>query len=271
MTVALGLHLQQGLDLVGTPRPSVLVAVDAGGRLVEMRSLGDDGELLAALPAGEAPVAVDAPLAVPNETGRRDVETLLAWLDVPVLPASRRRLHQLHGGLRGETLLGGLAAGGRPVAETVPDLVLRVLAWERDHAPGAPAMDLGAYRAAWLGMRAPRYRPKGAGRAHPAGMAAAHALLAGALDLGGWAPHPAPDDWRAIEDAARLDALACAVAAHRLVTDPARCLVVGGPDGPALVAPADPALRARAAVNLERLRAEGAVGLNALEGPSSGL
>jgi predicted nuclease with RNAse H fold len=263
MNVALGLHLQQGLDLVGTPPPSVLAVVEAPGRLRSFTELGGDAEVAAALPAPDAPLAVDAPLWVPNVTGRREVETLLSWLDVPAFPVSRRRLGQLHGGVRGETLLGTLAAGGRRVVETLPDLVLRQLAWERDAGAGAPR-DLADYQEAWLAVRAPRYRPKGAGRAHPAGMAEAHAIISGVLDLGGWAPDAGADDWGAIADAARLDALACAVAALRLLTAPERCLLVRGPSGPAFAAPGDAHLRGRAALHIGRLR-EGGLHLTALD------
>jgi len=245
---------------VGTPRPSVVAELDADGRLTGLTECGPDDAVLTAV--GDAPgvLAVDAPLAVPNTAGRRDAETVLAWLDVPVFPTSRRRLEQLAGGVRGETLLPGLGAAARTVVEAVPDLVLRELAWEADHPPDAAALDLVDYREAWLSVRAPRYRPKGAGRAHPQGLRAAHAVLTRVVDFGGWTPGR-DGDWGSIADAAVLDAVACAYTALRLGTAPGRCLVLGTPERGVIAAPADANLLGRAAINLERLRAEGAVAI----------
>jgi len=256
----IGLHLLQPLGLVAGERRSALAEVDAGGRLLRLELLGSDAEILAALPPAPALVVVDAPLAVPDEEGQRDVEWLLAWCDATVFPVSRRRLRQVFGGARGVDLAERLAAGGRTVAETVPDLVLRQLAWERRRPAGAPPLDLAAYRTAWLGVRAPVYRPKGAGRARPAGLAPAHALLAGALDLAGWSPAPDPDDWTALHDAALLDALACACVALRVQRDAAGLTAtVGTPERGLVVLAADANLRERLAVNLARMRAEGAI------------
>lgn len=257
----LGLHLLQPLPLVGTPRPSVVAELDADARLVDLAECGADEAVTAAV--GDAPgvLAVDAPLAVPNAAGRRDAEAVLAWLDVPVFPTSRRRLEQLAGGVRGEALLPGLRAPGRTVVEAVPDLVLREVAWEAEHPADAPPMDLGAYREAWLGVRAPRYRPKGAGRAHPEGLRAAHAILARVVDFAGWVPRDRDGDWGSIADAAVLDAVACAYTALRLGTAPGGCLVLGTPGRGVIAAPADANLLGRAEVNLARLRAEGSVGI----------
>lgn len=256
----LGLHLLQPLPLVDSPRPSVVAELDAEGVLVGLTECGPDAAVLEAVGRGPGVLAVDAPLAVPNTAGRRDAESVLAWLDVPVFPTSRRRLEQLAGGVRGEVLRPLLETAGLLVVEGVPDLVLREVAWEADHPADAPPMELAAYREAWMGVRAPRYRPKGAGRAHPEGLHAAHAILARVVDFRGWMPRR-DGDWGSIADAAVLDAVACAYTALRLGTAPDRCLVLGTPDRGVIAAPADQNMRDRAAVNLERLRAEGSVGI----------
>jgi predicted RNase H-like nuclease len=254
----LGLHLLQTLALVPTRRPSALAEVDADGRVVGLRLLGDDEAILAALPPGPALVAVDAPLVVPDEEGQRDAERVLAWCDVPAFPVSATRMRRVHGGTRGADLAPRLREGGREVIETLPDLVLRQMAWARVRPPGP--IDLGTYREAWLGVRPPAYRAKAAGRARREGLAPAAALLAGALDLGGWTPAADGDDWAALEDAARLDALACAALALRAGRGGgAGTLTLGTPERGALVLPADEPFRERVAVNLRRLREEGAV------------
>jgi hypothetical protein len=147
------------------------------------------------------------------------------------------------------------------VVETLPDLVLRQLAWERAR-PGAPTLDLRAYREAWLEVRAPAFRAKATGRARHQGLAPATALLAGVLDLGGWEPAAQGDDWAVLDDAARLDALACAYLAWRLWRQgDAGTVAIGTPERGLIVAPADDSLRERVAVNLRRLREEGAVAI----------
>lgn len=240
------------LDAIGTPRVSCLAGVDADGVLCQLALVDSDDQLLAAVPESVAVLAVDAPLVVDNAAGQRAVEHLLAWLDAPAFPTSVGRLTQLYGGLRGVALRDSLDARCGRLVECLPDLVLRELAWETRHPPTDAALDLAEYRAAWLGIRAPRYRPKGRGRAVPGGRAPAAALLARVLDLAGWLPTPDPDDWQAIADAARLDAIACAYAAWRLATTPQHMLVLGDPSAP-LAVPADANLRARAELHLARL------------------
>ncbi len=257
MTHVAGIHLLQGLELVGTPRRSAVARLDPEGRLAALDLAAADDEIAALLTDAEVgAVAVDAPLHVPNDAGRRDAEAVLAWCDVAAFPSSRRRLEQVHGGIRGEALAPLLGAPGRAVLEALPDQVLRQIAWERDHPAGAPAIDLLAYRTAWVGVRAPAYRPKGTGRARPDGILAAWRLLDGVLDLGGWAPGPPADDWSAIADAARVDAICCAYAALRHVRGAAVAIGTGGPP---VTLPADANLAARVTQTLDRLRNEGAI------------
>lgn len=256
---AAGLHLLQTLDLVDTRRRSAVARLDQAGRLLALDLVAADDEIVAAIPPAVATLAVDAPLAVPDEDGQRDLERVLAWCDAPAFPTSRRRLAQVHGGMRGVDLAPRLGAGRR-VVETLPGHVLRQIAWERERPRSGPPLALADYRAEWLPLRAPDYRAKGSGRAKPAGLAPAHRLLAGVLDLRGWAPVADPDDWAALDDAARLDALACAYLAWRLAREGAEGTVaIGSPERGMIVLPADANLRERVAVNLERLRAEGAV------------
>ena len=258
MSDVAGIHLLQGLELVDTPRRSAVARLDPEGRLTALDLASPDDEIAALVgDAGVRAVAVDAPLHVPNATGRRDAEAVLAWCDVAAFPSSRRRLEQVHGGVRGEALAPRLEAPGRAVLEALPDQVLRQIAWERDHPPGAPAIDLLDYRTAWIGVRAPVFRPKGTGRARPDGTLAAWRLLDGVVDLGGWAPAPPADDWAAIADAARVDAICCAYAALRTVRGSAVSIETGG--GSRLTLPADGNLASRVAMTLERLRGEGAI------------
>jgi predicted nuclease with RNAse H fold len=252
-----GVHLLQPLDLVSSPRRSAVAVVDLEGRLRALDLAADDDDLLGRIPAGADWVVVDAPLAVPNETGRREVETVLSWCDVPAFPVSARRLAQVHGGARGPGLAAGLARPGRTVRETLPELVLREIAWERDHPPGAAPMDLADYRAAWLGVRPPAYRPKGRGRARPAGLLPAWELLSGVLDLGGWVP-AGGDDWQSLHDAARLDALCCAYAGLRLARGE-HAVSIGSDALGHLTFPADANLRGRVGITLRRLGAEGSL------------
>ncbi|HTI32874.1 MAG TPA: hypothetical protein VL422_04295 [Miltoncostaea sp.] len=258
MSEVAGVHLLQTLELVDTPRSSAVARLDADGRLTALDLASSDDDIVALVDAAApAAVAVDAPLRVPNDVGRRDVEAVLAWCDVAAFPASRRRLAQVHGGIRGEGLAPRLGAPGRAVLEALPDQVLRQIAWERDHPPDAPAIDLGHYRAAWIGVRAPAYRPKATGRARPDGTLAAWRLLGAVVDLGGWAPGPPADDWAAIADAARVDAICCAYAALRHVRGSAAAIATGGP---AVTLPADANLAGRVARTVDRLTNEGASG-----------
>ncbi len=259
MNDVLGLHLVAHIDLIDSPRRSVVARVDARGRLQSLEEASHDDEVVALMAADAAALVVDAPLVVPGGAGRRDAETVLAWCDVTAFPVTERRLRQVTGGVRGVSLAPSLERPGRLLAECLPDLVLRQIVWERAHPLGAPALDLADYRAAWIGVRAPVYRPKGAGRARPAGVAAAWDLLAGVLDLAGWTPSAGDDDWTAIRDAAVLDALCCAYAALRVTAGDG--LLLGSPERGRVAVPADANLRGRISLTLDRMRGEGAIGI----------
>src|SRR5437868_246951 len=93
-----------GIDLAWSPRNLTGAAVlrgDAGGAdLIDHGLLGDDAAISAyiAQHAGEGPaiVAVDAPLWVPNETGRRpgeaEIGRAFARYQAGAHPANRSRL-----------------------------------------------------------------------------------------------------------------------------------------------------------------------------------
>ena len=263
MSDALGLHLLQGLDLVASPRRSAVARLDAEGRLTALDLAGADDEVLALLAVdGTAVAGRRRPPRGADESGRRDVE-------------ARARLVR-RGRLPGVAPAAGAPCTAAPGASTsrprsraraglcveaLPDLVLRQIAWERDHPPDAPALDLAEYRAAWIGVRAPVYRPKGTGRARPAGdprrLAPARrrdrprrlGARAPGRRLGRHRrrrPHRRPllRLRRAADDAA------------------APALSRSGPAaGLQLAMPADANLRERVAATLARLRAEGAISI----------
>jgi predicted RNase H-like nuclease len=113
-----------GLDLAWSSRnPSgfaTCVGTPAGAQLVQppSRLLTNDAIVQTIRTViGDAPaiLAIDAPLVVPNETGRRTAEAELAAAfrryDAGPHPANRRLLAR-YGGVRGEALLAALAVDG---------------------------------------------------------------------------------------------------------------------------------------------------------------
>jgi predicted RNase H-like nuclease len=112
-----------GVDLAWSPRnPTGAAALrgDAGGaELIDHALLGDDRSIVdyVARHAGEGPaiVAVDAPLWVPNQDGRRPGETELGRAfgryQAGAHPANRRLL-AFDGVVRGEALVAALAQCG---------------------------------------------------------------------------------------------------------------------------------------------------------------
>lgn len=109
-----------GIDLAWSERNlSGACVVDAAGRVVDERLLGDDVEVLGWIEShleAVAVVAIDAPLHVPNETGRRPCEAELAaeygGRKAGPHPANRRLLADADGSIRGERLAGSLTEIG---------------------------------------------------------------------------------------------------------------------------------------------------------------
>lgn len=259
---AIGVHLVQDPRGADVPARSAVAGIATGNRLSWVRMCRSDEEIARAVGTEPALVLVDAPLAVPDVRGRRDAEHLLAWLDIPAFPVTPARMEAARGGARGVPLGALLESQGHVTAEALPDQVLRQLIWERDHPPGHPRLGLGAYRAAWLGVRPPAFRPRG-GRARHHGLAPAREVLAGAADLSAW---PGPDregDLAALDEAAAIDAVACAVLARRCLSGAGdRWALVGDARAGRIVLAACPEMIDRARVNARRLAAEGTIGIS---------
>lgn len=251
-----GLHLLQSIDLVDTPRRSVVVELDSAGTVARVVHASTTAQIVEGIGPEPALIVVDAPLVVPNAGGQRDVERILAWCDVPAFPVSCGRLARVHGGMRGVGLAADLPAEITAI-ETHLDLVLRLLMWE--DGGGGATIDLADYRAQWLGLRAPTYRPKGPGRANPAGVVAVAEILARHVDLAGWTPTAPDDDWGPIRDAAILDATVCAYVAHRAIHTPQAALTIATPSRGQMLVPVDPNLRLRLQATAARLAAEGLI------------
>lgn len=112
-----------GIDLAWSPRnptgAAVIVGNAAGGVLTDVALLGDDAAIVAYVErhAGRGPalVAVDAPLRVPNATGRRPAEAEIGrafrCYEAGAHPANRARL-AFDGVVRGEALVEALAQCG---------------------------------------------------------------------------------------------------------------------------------------------------------------
>jgi predicted RNase H-like nuclease len=109
-----------GVDLAWSDRnPSGVCALDAAGRVIDEQLLETDDQIvdwIAGLVDGPATVGIDAPLLVPNETGRRSCENELARVygGRRAGPHSSNRSLFLgrYGRIRGEDLAVRLAALG---------------------------------------------------------------------------------------------------------------------------------------------------------------
>ena len=109
-----------GIDLAWANRnPSGVCAVDRNGALVDERLLQSDGQILEWITARlevSAVIAIDAPLLVPNRSGRRPCEAQLAKAyaarKAGPHPANRTLLADDAGSIRGERLAEALAEVG---------------------------------------------------------------------------------------------------------------------------------------------------------------
>lgn len=252
MAVAVGIHAAPTIPREGRRHPSAVAVIVEGPAVASVTIAIDDGDILAAIPADASILAIDQPLSVPNEDGRRAIEDVLAWCDVATLPVARRRMRAIHGGLRGEALGAALSALSLPMFECLPDLVLRELEWER---ASVGRLDLSEYRERWLSVRPPAFRPNRAGRAKPAGLAPARVALARAVR---WPPGGTvvDGDWKQIDEAARIDAVACAYAAARHCgLAPGMSVVLDAASHGSLVTPCDANLANRLAIHAGRVGA----------------
>jgi predicted nuclease with RNAse H fold len=258
---AVGVHLVQDARRHDAPGRSAVAEITPDMTLSGVRMCRSDEDVLTAVGPGSALVLVDAPLAVPDVRGKRDAEQVLAWLDIPAFPVTPERMMKVHGGARGPGLAERLRQQGHVPAEALPDQVLRQLMWEREHPEGSSSIGLAAYRAAWLGVRAPAFRPRG-GRARNEGLGPARGILAGTLDLGAWPPASREGDLADLDEAAAIDAVACAVLARRCLEGRGdRWARIGSRDAGCVILAAGPDLIARARVNIDRLTGDGAIGI----------
>lgn len=106
-----------GIDLAWSAKnPSGACALDATGSIIDERMLFSDDDIVVWISErfdGPAVVAIDAPLLVPNEAGRRPCEAELARVygsrKAGAHPSNRTRLLGVHGTIRGEVLATRLA------------------------------------------------------------------------------------------------------------------------------------------------------------------
>ncbi len=258
---AVGIHLNPDLTRDDPPGQSAVAEIAAGGVLVAVRMCRSNAEIVAVVGASPALVLIDAPVVIPATTvGRRDLEHVLTWLDIPAFPVTSERIQKVHGGVRGPLLAAALPST-LVVAESFPDQVLRQLLWERLHPAGSPPLGLADYRTGWIEVRTPTFRPRG-GRARNDGIAPTRAILADVLDLAAWPLPERSGDLAALDEAAVIDAVAAAFAAHRCLHAPGdRWVRIGTAERGQVVMPANPDLIARAEVNIARLRDEGTINI----------
>jgi len=258
---AVGIHLVQDTRRDDAPGRSAVAGITPGNALSGVRMCRSDGAIVDAVGDEPALVLIDAPVVVPDVAGRRDVEHVLAWLDISAFPVTAPRMDKAFGGARAVALGAALASAGHVVAEALPDQVLRQLIWEQGHLPGSPALPLAEYRAAWLGVRAPAFRPRG-GRARNDGLAPTRALLAGVMDLGAWPTAEREGDLADLDEAAAIDAVACALLARRCLDGPGdRWALVGNATAGRMALAACPEMIHRARINIERLREAGTINI----------
>lgn len=124
-----------GLDLAWsmrkTQRPDTgAVVLDESGQVLANAHLTTDVEILAYVLAHSGAdggiVGIDAPLVVPNDTGRRACEAQLHAVGISSYPANRSNFARAYGGVRGELLMMRLSAEGFALAtEMAPGMPRR--------------------------------------------------------------------------------------------------------------------------------------------------
>ncbi len=256
---AIGIHLVQDARREHAPARSTVVEVAPGAGIAGVQMCRTDSEVIDAVGPGPALVLVDAPLATPEVAGRRDPEHVLAWLDIPAFPVTPGRMRTVHGGARGVELAQTLTACGHVVAEAIPDQILRQIMWEADHPPGAPALDLATYRAEWLGVRPPAFRPRG-GRAHHDGLTPARTLVQSVAACEAWPVSERGGDLAALDEASVIDAATCALLAHRCLHGAGdRWAMIGTQQAGRIALAACPEMIDRATVNIDRMVQQGMI------------
>ncbi len=259
---AVGIHLVQDARREDAPARSAVAEMGPDNVLSGVRMCRSDPEIVDAVGDSPALVLVDAPLVVPEVAGRREAEHVLAWLDIAAFPVTPARMQKAYGGARGVGLASSLAGRGHVLAEALPDQVLRQAMWEEQHPVGGAPLDLAAYRAAWLGVRAPAFRPRG-GRARNDGLGPARLLLDHIADLGQWPVATREGDLADLDEAAAIDAVACAILARRCLDAAGdRWAVIGDAARGRIALAACPEMIGRADVNIARLRAEGTIAIS---------
>lgn len=235
-----------GIDLAWGARAPSGVCVVQHNRVVHSATVRDDREVLALVPADATTVAFDAPIVVPNRSGRRPCDAAVSRCfgryEAAAYPANRSLpwLAEPRAGRLAQRLGASLHLGGTwPVAvEVYPHaamVVLFALATTLKYKRGR-GRTLASRRAALLALVG---HLEGLGRADPAMQVRSRR----------WAHLVAT-----VDDAARqaalnhvedeLDAYVCAYVALLARDQPDRLAVIGDPAVGAITTPVTPALRA---------------------------
>lgn len=117
-----------GIDLAWSLRKTHLpdtgvVVLDEAGAVIASDHLTTDAAILAFVLTHRGQdgclIGIDAPLVVPNDTGRRPCEAQLQAVGIPSYPANRQLFEQSFGGARGEGLSSLLAQHGFTLATSI--------------------------------------------------------------------------------------------------------------------------------------------------------
>ncbi len=118
----IGIDLAWSLNHTQKPETGAIV-LDEAGHVLASANLGTDETIvqftLNHRDADGGIVGIDAPLVVPNATGRRVCEAALQAVGIPSYPANRTLFVKSFGGVRGEQLVARLAAHGFPLVADI--------------------------------------------------------------------------------------------------------------------------------------------------------